>query len=196
MNGSVWYFKSYCNGESCQYAGILIALFSNPIISAYWRKWMSQTGTSQSQNGSCWGPNGKRCPASSHEEDECWSSVGQCSVGAKHHHHNCRWWWHLKYCLQITWKCGGFFAYKVFSLQKKKCLWTRYYSEIIIKHCNFFQPILNWNDFGKVSLYCTLLIYWGEKSYHLLLILSKEMLFLKCFMKSGWFSNERRCLGA
>lgn len=138
---------------------ILIVFFSNRIISAHWRKWMSQTWTSQSQNGSCWGPNGKRCPASSHEEDECWTSVGQCSVGAKHHHHNSRWWWHLKYCLQITWKCGGFFAYKVFSLQKKVCEPN---SEIIIKHCNFSQPILNWNDFGTISLYCTLFIYKGK----------------------------------
>lgn len=133
------------------------------IVSAYWRKWMSQTGTSQSQNGSCWDPNGKRCSASSYKEDECWSSVGECSVGAVHHQQNCRWWWHLKYCLLNCWKTqlGFFVTDKVFSLQTK-CLWTSYYSEIIIKHCNFFQSILNWNNFGKISLYCTL-IYWRQK---------------------------------
>lgn len=199
MNVSVWYFKSYCNGRSWQYAGIWITLFSNPIISAYWRKWMSQTGTSQSQNGPCWGPNGKRCPASSSKEDECRSSVGQCSVCARHHQQNFRWWLHLKYCLWISGRHGFcvwfFFFPKVFSL-RTKCLWTSYYSETIIEHCNFFQTILNWNDFGKISLYCTLLIYWRKKSYHLLLILLKEMLFLKCFLESGWLSNERMCLGA
>lgn len=67
---------------------------------------------------------------------------------------------------------------KVFSSQTK-CFWNRYYSENVIRYRNFFQPIWNWNDFGEITLYRTLLIYWRKKSYRLLSISSKEMLFLK-----------------
>lgn len=124
---------------------------------------MSQTGTSQSQNGSCWDPNGKRCSASSYKEDECWSSVGEFSAGARHHQQNCRWWWHLKYCVNC-WKTqlGFFFSQTKFSHYEQNVCELVTILKLSLP-CNFFQPILNWNDFGKISLYCILLIYWRQK---------------------------------
>lgn len=47
------------------------------------------------------------------------------------------------------------------------------------------------------SVYTVFYIFTEDKrSYHPVLILSTEVLFLRCFLKSGWLGSERTCLGA